>query len=81
LTVSIQTVERSTVGTAGFNRESPMVARIIPSAMAEIVMIRRFRFFAAAPGRGMSMAERFEVKPVGRTIVFSVFLSGFVIWG
>jgi hypothetical protein len=29
----------------------------------------------------MSMAERFEVKPVGRTIVFSVFRSGFVIWG
>jgi len=79
--VSIQTVERSTLGTAGFKRDKPIVARITPSVIAEMVMIRRLRFLAATSGRGMSMAERFEVKPVGLTIVLSAFLSGFVIGG
>jgi hypothetical protein len=52
---------------------------MIPTAMPEIMTIRRFRFLLATPGRAISMEERLEVKPVGRTIVFSVFLSGFVI--
>jgi hypothetical protein len=37
--------------------------------MAEIIMIRRFRFCAATCGRGTSMEERLGVKPLGRTIV------------
>ena len=81
LTVSIQTVERSILGTAGFNRDKPIVARITPTATAEIVMIRRLRFLAATSGRGISIADKLEGKPVGRTIVFSAFLSGFVIAG
>ena len=52
LTVSTQTVERSTVGTAGFSRESPIVARMTPRTIAEIMMIRFFRFFAATFGPG-----------------------------
>src|SRR6266498_5695774 len=69
LTVSIQTVERSTLGTAGFNREIAIVARIKPSAEAAMMMMRRLRFFAAMPTRGTSIEERFDVNPAGRTIV------------
>src|SRR5437773_12402421 len=58
LTVSIQTVERSTLGTAGFNREIATVARINPRTEAAMIMIRRLRFFAATPLRGTSIDER-----------------------
>src|SRR5207249_5675512 len=80
LTVSIQTVERSTLGTAGFNREIPMVARIKPSADAAMIIMRRLRFFAATPVRGTSIEERLGVNPAGRTILWSVvFLSGITV--
>src|SRR5438045_7560212 len=69
LTVSIQTVERSTLGTAGFKREMPIVIRINPSADAAMIMTRRLRFFAATPARGTSIDERVGVNPAGRTIV------------
>ena len=64
-TVSIQTVERSTVGTAGFNREKPIVARITPSATAEMVMIRRLRFFAATSGPWNIHRGETRSKPAG----------------
>src|SRR5262249_7373411 len=77
LTVSIQTVERSMLGTAGFKREMPIVARIKPTADAAIMMMRRLRFFAATPTRGTSIEERFDANPAGRTIVSSfAFLWG-----
>src|SRR6266542_1407758 len=44
LTVSIQTVERSTLGTAGFNREIAIVARIKPSADATIALLRGYAY-------------------------------------
>src|SRR5438034_8335829 len=69
LTVSIQTVERSTLGTAGFKREMAIVARINPMADAAMIMARRLRFFAATPVRGTSIDERVGVNPAGRTIV------------
>src|SRR5947199_2525666 len=70
-TVSIQTLERSTLGAAGFNRDKANVARINPTALAEIIKMRRFRFFAATPSRGTSMEERLGVKPLGLTMVES----------
>src|SRR5882724_2340468 len=80
LTVSTQTVERSTLGTAGFKREIAIVARIKPSADAAMIIIRRLRFFAATPVRGTSIEERFGAKPAGRTILWSVgFRSGITV--
>src|SRR2546425_10100684 len=70
-TVSIQTLERSTLGAAGFNRDNANVAKIKPTALAPIIRIRRFRFFAATPSRGTSIEERLGVKPLGLTIVES----------
>src|SRR6202521_940453 len=70
-TVSIQTLERSTLGAAGFKRDKANVASINPTALPEIIKIRRFRFFAATPSRGTSMEERLGVKPLGLTIVES----------
>jgi hypothetical protein len=64
-TVSTQTVERSTLGTAGFKREIAIVARINPSADAPMIIMRRLRFFAATPVRGTSIEERFGAKPPG----------------
>jgi hypothetical protein len=69
--VSIQTVDRSTLGTAGFNREMAIVATSNPSAETAIIIMRRLRFFAAIPTRGTSIEERFDVNPAGRTIVSS----------
>jgi hypothetical protein len=77
-TVSIQTVDRSTPGTAGFSLDNPIVAKITPTAIAAIMMIRRLRFFAATPVRGTSIEVRVGVNPVGRTIVLSAFASLFV---
>jgi hypothetical protein len=71
LTVSIHTVERSTLGTAGFNREIAIVATIKPRPEAAMTMMRRLRFFAAMPTRGTSIEERFDANPAGRTIVSS----------
>jgi hypothetical protein len=71
LTVSIQTLERSTLGAAGFKRDKANVARIKPTALAAIIIMRRFRFFATTPWRGTSMEERLVVKPPGLTIVES----------
>ena len=80
LTVSTQTVERSTLGTAGFKREIAIVARIKPNADAAMIMMRRLRFFAATPVRGTSIEERFGAKPAGRTILWSVgFRSGITV--
>src|SRR5438034_7307253 len=80
LTVSTQTVERSTLGTAGFKREIAIVARIKPSADAAMIIMRRLRFFAATPVRGTSIEERFGAKPAGRTIVGSFgFRSGITV--
>ena len=59
------------LGTAGFKREIAIVARIKPSAEPAIIMMRRFRFFAATPTRGTSIEERLDVNPAGRTIVSS----------
>jgi hypothetical protein len=59
------------LGTAGFNREMAIVARIRPSAQTAIIMMRRLRFFAATPTRGTSIEERLDVNPAGRTIVSS----------
>jgi hypothetical protein len=67
-------VERSTLGTAGFNREIATVARIKPTADAAMIMMRRLRFFAATPLRGTSMDERLGENPAGRTIVSSFVL-------
>src|SRR5213078_2459695 len=75
-TVSIQTLERSTLGAAGFKRDKANVARIKPTALAEIIKMRRFRFFAATPSRGTSMEERLGVKPLGLTIVESSSFCG-----
>src|SRR5207237_6283299 len=72
-TVSIQTLERSTLGAAGFNRDKANVANSNPTALAEIIKMRRLRFFAATPWRGTSIDERPGVNPVGRTIVESSF--------
>lgn len=71
LTVSIHTVERSMLGTAGFSREIAIVATIKPRADKAIMMMRRLRFFAAMPTRGTSIEERFDENPAGRTIVSS----------
>ncbi len=71
-TVSIQTLERSTVGTAGLRREIAIVARIKPSADVAMMRMRRLRFFAATPTRGTSIEERFGANPAGRTIVSSL---------
>src|SRR5206468_11127885 len=80
LTVSTQTVERSTLGTAGFKREIAIVARIKPNADAAMIMMRRLRFFAATPVRGTSIEERFGANPAGRTILGSVgFRSGITV--
>src|SRR5439155_26800914 len=77
LTVSTQTVDRSTLGTAGFKREIAIVAKINPSADPAMIMMGRLRFFAATPVRGTSIEERFGPKPAGRTILWSVvFRSG-----
>src|SRR5207244_13154715 len=70
-TGSLQTLERSTLGAAGFNRDNANVAKIKPTALAPIIRIRRFRFFAATPSRGTSIEERLGVKPLGLTIVES----------
>jgi len=70
-------VDRSTLGTAGFNREIANVATINNTAPPAIIMIRRFRFFAATPALGTSMDERLGVNPAGRTIVLSTFASLF----
>src|SRR5262249_25233901 len=79
-TVSIQTVERSTLGTAGFNREIATVAKIKPTADAAMIMMRRLRFFAATPLRGTSIEERLGENPAGRTILWSgVFRSGITV--
>lgn len=67
-TVSIQTVDRSTLGTAGFRRESPKVAAINPSTTSAIVRIRFCRFFFATPARGTSMALLAWVNPLGRNV-------------
>src|SRR5206468_13091125 len=75
-TVSVQTLERSTRGAAGFNRDKAIVARIKPTALAEIIKMRRFRFFAATPSRGTSMEERLGVKPPGLTMVESSSFCG-----
>src|SRR5439155_19817941 len=80
-TVSIHTVERSTLGTAGFKREMAIVAKINPSTEAAIIIMRRLRFFAATPSRGTSIEERFGVNPAGRTIVLSLVLSFGCRWG
>src|SRR5262249_34608861 len=80
LTVSTQTVDLSTLGTAGFKREIAIVARINPNTDAAMIMIRRLRFFAATPVRGTSIGERFGAKPAGRTILGSVgFRSGITV--
>ena len=42
-----------------------------------MIMMRRFFFFLATSGRGLSIVVRLGVKPVGRTIVFSAFASLF----
>src|SRR5947209_2243067 len=75
-TVSIQTLERSTLGAAGFKRDKANVARINPTALAEIIKMRRFRFFAATPWRGTSIDERLDVKPLGLTMVESSSFCG-----
>src|SRR5438477_12834669 len=75
-TVSIQTLERSTLGAAGFKRDKANVARIKPTALAEIIKMRRFRFFAATPSRGTSMEERLGVKPLDLTMVESSSFCG-----
>src|SRR3989440_1442620 len=75
-TVSIQTLERSTLGAAGFKRDKANVARIKPIALAEIIIMRRFRFFAATPSRGTSIDERVDVKPLGLTMVESSSFCG-----
>jgi hypothetical protein len=42
-----------------------------------MIMMRRFRFFAATPGRGTSIEDRLGANPTGRTIVSSfVFRCG-----
>src|ERR1700681_227660 len=46
-----------------------------PKTDAAMMMIRRLRFCLATCGRGTSMAETLEVKPLGRTIVVSTFAS------
>ena len=46
-----------------------------PKIDAAMIMIRRLRFCLATCGRGTSMAEAVEVKPLGRTIVVSTFAS------
>jgi hypothetical protein len=80
LTVSTQTVERSTLGTAGFKREIAIVARINPRVDPAMIIMRRLRFFAATPVRGTSIEERFGAKPAGRTILWSVgFRSGITV--
>src|SRR5205807_8400711 len=76
VTVSIHTLERSTLGAAGFKRDKANVARIKPTALAEIIKMRRFRFFAATPSRGTSMEERLGVKPLGLTMVESSSFCG-----
>src|SRR5437899_11147697 len=81
LTVSTQTVDRSTLGTAGFKREIAIVARTSPSADAPMIIMRRLRFFAATPARGTSIDERLGANPAGRTILGSVgFRSGITVW-
>src|SRR5256885_14305859 len=75
-TVSIQTLERSTLGAAGFKRDKAKVARIKPTALPAIIKIRRFRFFAATPSRGTSMEDRLGVKPLGLTMVESSSFCG-----
>src|SRR5207253_10322952 len=70
-TLSLQTLERPTLGAAGFNRDKANLANIKPTARAEIIKMRRFRFFAATPSRGTSMEERPGVKPAGLTMVES----------
>src|SRR6202011_3664127 len=72
-----QTAEGSTLGTAGFKRDNAKVTRINPSAEPAMIMMRRFFFFLATSGRGLSIVVRLGVKPVGRTIVFSAFASLF----
>jgi hypothetical protein len=43
-----------------------------------MIMMRRFRFFAATPGRGTSIEDRLGANPTGRTIVSSlIFRCGF----
>src|SRR5262245_43262014 len=80
LTVSTQTVDRSTLGTAGLKREIAIVARIKPSTDPAMIMMRRLRFLAATPVRGTSIEERFGAKPAGRTILGSVgFRSGITV--
>jgi hypothetical protein len=68
-------VERSTLGTAGFKRDKRTVTKINPSAEPAMIIMRRLRFLRATSGRGLSIAELVGVKPLGRTIVFSVFAS------
>src|SRR5437868_5085564 len=75
-TVSIQTLERSTLGAAGFKRDRANVAKIKPTALAAIIKMRRFRFFAATPSRGTSMEERLGVNPLGLTMVESSSFCG-----
>src|SRR5262249_40279757 len=80
LTVSTQTVDRSTLGTAGFNREIAIVARIKPSADPAVSMMGGLRFFAATPGRGWAVGKRVGAKAAGRTILWSVgFRSGITV--
>jgi hypothetical protein len=59
------------LGTAGYKRETAIVATRKPSAPRAMIMMRRLRFFAAIPTRGTSMDERLDVNPAGLTIVSS----------
>jgi hypothetical protein len=73
-------MERSTLGTAGFKRDRATVVSTTPSAAAEIVKIRRLRFFVRRSGRATSMEERPDVEALGRAIVLPapVFLKSLI---
>src|SRR5262245_43685011 len=55
LTVSGQTTAISTVGAAGFRRESPSVIRPTAARATTAQVICRIRFFLALDGRAISM--------------------------
>ena len=74
--MSIHTLERSTLGAAGFSRDNANVAKINPTALAAMMMMRRLRFFAATPSRGTSIEERLGVNPAGLTMVESSSFCG-----
>src|SRR5579875_926194 len=76
LTVSIQTVERSTPGGAGGSRERPRVTPTTTITPPMDYIVKRIRLFRAASLRGISMESpvlHLRGKRVARTWAYSKF--------